>query len=287
MRTMKWGAMLTGAVLLATLIGCAVQPAYGPGPGVLADGSATTQPPPPIPEYDQPPCPNASYLWTPGYWAFAPAGYYWVPGTWVAPPQVGVLWTPGYWAYADAVYVFHSGYWGPHVGYYGGINYGGGYTGSGYAGARWVGNSIRYNTAVTNVNTTIIHNTYNETVINNVTVSRVSYVGGPAGGSAQPTQQELAATRDQHLAATPGQVQHVRAAATTPQLLATHNQGQPPIAATPRPGAFTAEGVTAAKPTIRAAQAAATPRAAHREPAETAAENDKKSEKTPEAEPRP
>ncbi len=75
------------------------------------------------------------------------------------------MWTPGYWGCDSAVYVFHAGYWGPHVGYYGGINYGAGYAGSGYVGARWVGNSIHYNTAVTNVSTTAIHNTYNETVV--------------------------------------------------------------------------------------------------------------------------
>ncbi len=55
------------------------------------------QPPPPLPEYSQPPCPGNGYLWTPGYWSYAPQGYYWVPGAWAWPPQVGVLWTPGYW----------------------------------------------------------------------------------------------------------------------------------------------------------------------------------------------
>ena len=54
-------------------------------------------------------------------------GYYWVPGTWVQPPRVGVLWTPGYWGFVGGVYAFHAGYWGPHVGFYGGVNYGFGY----------------------------------------------------------------------------------------------------------------------------------------------------------------
>ena len=27
------------------------------------------QPPPPLPEYQQPPCPEPNYLWTPGYWS--------------------------------------------------------------------------------------------------------------------------------------------------------------------------------------------------------------------------
>ena len=40
------------------------------------------QPPPPLPEYSQPPSPGYGYLWTPGYWSYAPQGYYWVPGAW-------------------------------------------------------------------------------------------------------------------------------------------------------------------------------------------------------------
>jgi hypothetical protein len=53
-----------------------------------------TQPPPPLPEYSQPDCPGDGYLWTPGYWSYAPQGYYWVPGAWARPPQTGFLWTP-------------------------------------------------------------------------------------------------------------------------------------------------------------------------------------------------
>jgi hypothetical protein len=248
----RLGVTLMGGLMVLALAGCTAEPvAYGtaPPPGPVAVvGVSATEPPPPMPDYDQPACPDANYLWTPGYWAFARAGYYWVPGTWVAPPQVGVLWTPGYWGFANSVYVFHAGYWGPHVGYYGGINYGGGYGGSGYSGARWVGSSVHYNTAITNVNTTVIHNTYNETVVNNVTVNKVSYAGGPAGNRAQPTQPELSAAHDKHLAATQAQVKHVHTAAATPQLFAAHNQGQPPIAATPRPGAFASHEATAARP---------------------------------------
>jgi len=35
------------------------------------------QAPPPLPDYDQPPLPGDGYIWTPGYWAWAPAGYFW------------------------------------------------------------------------------------------------------------------------------------------------------------------------------------------------------------------
>jgi hypothetical protein len=58
-----------------------------------------SQAPPPLPEYDQPPCPGDDYIWTPGYWNYASDGYYWVPGAWVSAPYQGALWTPGYWDY--------------------------------------------------------------------------------------------------------------------------------------------------------------------------------------------
>ncbi|HXH48826.1 MAG TPA: hypothetical protein VNM47_05595 [Terriglobia bacterium] len=75
------------------------------------------------------------YIWTPGYWAWDPAfGYFWVPGTWVLPPFVGAPLTAGYWDSDQGAYVRYAGYWGPAVGYYGGIDYGYGYTGDGYQG---------------------------------------------------------------------------------------------------------------------------------------------------------
>ena len=103
----------------------------GGGEGGEADASRVRiiadEEPPPLPEYEQPPLPAPGYLWTPGYWAWNNDDYYWVPGTWVEPPEQGLLWTPGYWAYADGVYAFNRGYWGPHVGFYGGVSYGYGY----------------------------------------------------------------------------------------------------------------------------------------------------------------
>jgi len=56
-------------------------------------------------------------------------------------------------------YLWHPVLWGPHVGYYGGVNYGFGYMGIGIAGGMWAGGAFRYNTAVMRVNTTVIHNT--------------------------------------------------------------------------------------------------------------------------------
>ncbi len=80
--------------------------------------------PPELPVYEQPICPGEGYIWTPGYWAWDDddQDYYWVPGTWVEAPQVGYLWTPGYWGWGGEAYVFHVGYWGPVVGFYGGID---------------------------------------------------------------------------------------------------------------------------------------------------------------------
>jgi len=187
-------------------------------------------------------------MWTPGYWAYSSGGYYWIPGTWVAPPRVGVLWTPGYWGFVGGVYMFHAGYWGPHIGFYGGVNYGFGYGGAGFEGGRWVGNSFAYNTAVVHVNTTVIHNTYvNNVTVNNVTVNKVSYNGGAGGVAAAPTPQERAAMSEPHVPPTPAQKQHVAEAVRNPQLAAKANGGHPAIAATARPASFNGPGVVGAK----------------------------------------
>src|SRR5216117_526795 len=90
--------------------------------------------PPVLPVYEQPPCPVEGYLWTPGYWGdgYDVGDYYCVPGAWVAPPSVGVLSTTPRCGSNSGFYAFNQGYWGPTIGYYGGINYGSGYNGSGY-----------------------------------------------------------------------------------------------------------------------------------------------------------
>jgi hypothetical protein len=101
--------------------------------------------PPPLPSYNQPECPGDGYIWTPGYWAFGPAGYYWIPGSWVSAPYIGALWTPGYWGYGGGNYLWNVGYWGPTVGFYGGINYGFGYFGTGFYGGYWNSGHFFYN----------------------------------------------------------------------------------------------------------------------------------------------
>ncbi len=204
--------------------------------------------PPELPVYEQPLCPGEGYLWTPGYWAYANDfdDYYWVPGTWVMAPEVGYLWTPAYWGWSGNGYFFYEGYWGPQVGFYGGINYGYGYFGDGYQGGRWQGEQFYYNRSVNNVNITNIHNVYNTTVINN-TENRVSYNGGNGGINRRPTPQEEAAVHEKHIPPVAAQTQHVQAARAKPELRASANHGTPPVAATPKPGALNDRAVVPAK----------------------------------------
>lgn len=211
-------------------------------------GVAISFAPPALPVYEQPLCPGDGYLWTPGYWAWDADydDYYWVPGTWVMAPEVGFLWTPPYWGWGDGGFVFYDGYWGPTVGFYGGINYGFGYFGAGFEGGRWDNGHFFYNRAVMNVNVTNIHNVY-ESRVENVTVNHVSYNGGNGGTTARPTPQQEAAAHERHLPPVAAQTQHVQEARSNPELRASTNHGKPPIAATARPGDFKGEGVIHAK----------------------------------------
>ena len=129
------------------------------------------------------------------------------------------------------------------------MNYGYGYGGSGFEGGYWQGGHLFYNRSVVNVGTTNITNVYTKTIVNNITVNRVSYNGGSGGVQARPTATELAAAHAQHLLPTAAQQQHVQAARSNPALHASTNHGNPPIAATPRPGVFSGDGVIAAKHT--------------------------------------
>jgi YXWGXW repeat-containing protein len=184
----------------------------------------------------------ARFTWVPGYWAYGPDGYFWVPGTWAEPPEVGLLWTPGYWGWEDDFYVWHTGYWGPEVGFYGGINYGFGYTGVGFFGGYWRDRTYYYNRAVTNVNVQVVRSTYNTTVVNNTTISRVSFNGGPGGVAARPTSREMAAEHQRHISMTNEQTQHQQAARSNRALLASVNHGRPDVAASVRPGQFEVHG---------------------------------------------
>src|SRR6185437_15612454 len=176
------------------------------------------QPPPPLPTYEQPEAPAPDYIWSPGYWSYAPVGYYWVPGAWVAAPYYGALWTPGYWGFYGGRYRFYHGYWGLHIGFYGGVPYGCGYTGYGYHGGYWNGNNFYYNRAVNRINVTRITNVYNRTVIvNNYNNTRISYNGGRGGIQVRPRPAEIAAMRGPKTRPMTAQIQNQRQAAQNRQ----------------------------------------------------------------------
>jgi hypothetical protein len=184
--------------------------------------------PPILPVVVQPPCPVEGYIWTPGYWGWGVSDYYWVPGVWVAPPAVGLLWTPPWWGWSNGVYGFNEGYWGPTVGFYGGINYGYGYSGNGYWGGHWEGNTFRYNTAVTHVNTSVVHNTYVDSSVNKqVNATRASF-NGPNGVKAQATaEQKAAAGNAKKMPPTSEQLARQEAASKDHNLQASVNKGHP------------------------------------------------------------
>ncbi len=192
------------------------------------DALYASQPPPPLPEYQQPELTDPGDQWTPGYWSYASQGYYWVPGAWVAPPFIGALWTPGYWGFYGGRYRLNHGYWGQHIGFYGGVPYGFGYTGHGYEGGYWNGNRFFYNDAVNRVNVNVVHNVY----VRNVTVNntRVSY-NGPGGWNARPTASDLAVLREPRVPAMQVQRQRAQEAASNRQQFVSENHGRPVQAA--------------------------------------------------------
>lgn len=245
------------------------QSGYGEQPIATA-----TEPPPPLPDYDQPPAPADGYIWTPGYWAWGPEGYYWVPGAWVEPPYTGALWTPGYWGFYGGRYGFYPGYWGRHIGFYGGINYGFGYVGLGYEGGYWNGTSFYYNRAYNRLNTRVVRNVYsynagsrgsfagnrggtnsggrmaysagnrggaagnggrNAASNGYRTDSRTSFNGGARGVQVQPRPAEAAAAREPYAPRMSTQVQHAQSYASTPGQLAAQNHGRPATPAVSRP----------------------------------------------------
>jgi len=213
--------------------------------GQIAVGISVRIGPPALPVYAQPICPGPGYMWTPGYWAWNDAGgYYWVPGTWVVAP-VGLLWTPGYWGWAGGLYLWHAGYWGPHVGFYGGIHYGFGYGGVGFAGGEWRRGAFFYNRSVTNVSVTNVTNVYNRTVI--VNENHTAFNGGAGGVQARPTAQEEAYAREKHTAPLASQTEHEHLASQNRQSFAAENHGRPAIAATAKPGDFSARSAVPAR----------------------------------------
>ena len=185
--------------------------------------------PPPLPEYEQPPCPVDGYLWTPGYWGYNDDGYYWVPGVWVSPPQIGYMWTPCYWSFELGIYGWHQGYWGRHIGYYGGVNYGHGYGGHGFGGGRWEGRHFKYNTAVVNVNRTFVHHTYfdRSVIVRNRNINNHSSFNGGVGTKSKPSVREQGVMKQHHLDYTNEQQTHQQKASQNKEQFESNNHGKP------------------------------------------------------------
>jgi hypothetical protein len=237
---MGFSRALCSVLLMLGALAIAVPAA--PAGAAVSVGISVGFAPPALPAYDQPPLPGPGYVWMPGYWAWGPNGYYWVPGTWVLPPVAGLYWTPPWWGWNGSAYIFHTGYWGPRVGYYGGINYGFGYFGSGYVGGRWDHGRFFYNRDVNNFGNRRVDTVYSEPV-NRPEHNGVGWHGGVGGMPGQPNTNEQAAARDRRWQPTGPQTQHFNTARSLPQLRSTTNNGQPPIMATNRAGPFNKTGV--------------------------------------------
>jgi len=220
-------------------------PDQGPDDSGYAEQPSETaaQPPPALPDYEQPPPPADGYIWTPGYWAYSPSGYFWVPGAWVEPPYMGALWTPGYWGFYGGRYMFYHGHWGLHIGFYGGINYGFGYLGRGYEGGYWNSNRFYYNREFNHIDDRRVHNVYSYHVDvqrggnfrggeNN---QRPSYRGGQGGVQARPQPSEGAAWREPTAPRMSSQVQHEQRYQSSRGQFANTNHGQPARPAVSRP----------------------------------------------------
>ena len=211
--------------------------------------------PPALPVYEQPICPGDGYLWTPGYWAYddSASDYYWVDGEWVIAPEQGLLWTPGYWAWGNGGYRFNEGYWGPEVGFYGGINYGFGYSGEGYDGGRWDHGQFFYNRSDNNMDVARNHNVY-DSHFTSQNKSRVSFNGGNGGIEARATSEQEAVGRQRHIAPVALHIEHAQSARVSPTFRSSSNHGNPPVASTTKPGAVNDHQAAERAPAIEAAR---------------------------------
>jgi YXWGXW repeat-containing protein len=261
--------LLLCASAAALILGAAPVGGFtAPAQAQVAIGVSASIAPPLLPIYSQPPIPGPGYVWIPGAWAFDGAEFYWVPGYWALPPAADLLWTPGYWAWNDADddYVFDAGYWGPTVGFYGGVDYGFGYPGAGYYGGYWRDHQFYYNRAVNNLGAARITTAFNRPVPA-APENRVSFNGGKGGTTVRPTPAELAMAREHHIAPTAAQVEHQQAASKMADLRFNANHGRPPIAAMQRPNEFHGAHVAAATAAAAAGAADATHAAALHHPA--------------------
>ncbi len=147
------------------------------------------------------------------------------------PPDAGLLWTPGWWGWSGDAYTWNAGYWGPTVGFYGGINYGFGYYGNGFSGGRWDHGNFAYNTAVWRVDSNAVRgHVYQQSVAMN-NGSHVSFNGGNGGVNAHANAEEMAAAHGRHVGPTAAQTSQRTAASRDRGQFASANGGHPPIAA--------------------------------------------------------
>jgi len=123
--------------------------------------------------------------------------------------------------------VFHRGYWGPHVGFYGGINYGFGYPGVGFYGGGWNDNHFRYNTAVFNVNRSVVRNVYTDRRGFGATNGSRASFNGPGGVNRQPNSQERRFMGERHIQPTHSQISHQQMAGRNPAQRMSTNHGRP------------------------------------------------------------
>lgn len=216
--TLRHRWLAQGAAVVLAAAGMALA---GSAPAQIGVSINIGAPPPPLPYFAQPVLPGPGYIWTPGYWAWDVGChcYYWVPGMWVLPPRIGWLWTPGYWYWRNGGFVFSRGYWGPRVGFYGGVDYGHGYSGSGYQGGQWRGGRFFYNRSVSNIGRAHVAGSYSQPVAR-PSGSRVSYNGARGGTTARPTAAEMTAAHAPHAPATTAQAQRANSAASKPELRA-------------------------------------------------------------------
>jgi hypothetical protein len=229
-------SILTLTIAAALIVAATTPPALADvGCGQTAAVRVGVAPPPPLPETYQPPMPAYGDVWTPGSWAWNADinDYYWTPGAWILPPAIGLLWTPGYWGWSGGVYLYHAGYWGPHVGFYGGVRYGFGYWGHGYDGGYWQGRTFYYNRVYNNIGGLRINALYERRVPEDRLGSRVSFNGGPGGIVAAERSDEMLADRERHIAATAEQARHIQSAAVDPTMRASLNHGHPALAGAP------------------------------------------------------
>ena len=148
----------------------------------------------------QPAIPAPGYIWTPGYWAWVARGLLLGAGNLGTAAHGGPAVDPGYWGLVDGAYLWHGGYWGPHVGFYGGINYGCGYSGVGYQGGYWHGHEFCYNRAVQQRAQYQRHERLQpHGREQRAPVTRVSFNGGAGGIAARPSRTELAAVHERHV----------------------------------------------------------------------------------------